>query len=73
VKGIADDLSLVPEALLIIKHKCSRLLSCVKISQGIQSSKVWKLGKGTWKMNILVRAPLEGEALGPAKTKPPVN
>lgn len=37
VKGIADDLSLVPEALLIIKHKCSRLLSCVKISQGIQS------------------------------------
>jgi len=24
-------------------------------------------------MNILVRAPGEGEALGPAKTEPPVN
>jgi len=24
-------------------------------------------------MNILVRAPVEGEALGPAKTEPPVN
>jgi len=24
-------------------------------------------------MNYLVRAPVEGEALGPAKTKPPVN
>jgi len=24
-------------------------------------------------MNILVRAPVEGEALGPAKTGPPVN
>jgi len=24
-------------------------------------------------MNILVRAPMEGEALGPAKTEPPVN
>jgi len=24
-------------------------------------------------MNILVRAPVEGEALGPAKTEPPVS
>jgi len=24
-------------------------------------------------MNILLRAPVEGEALGPAKTEPPVN
>jgi len=24
-------------------------------------------------MNILVRSPVEGEALGPAKTEPPVN
>jgi len=24
-------------------------------------------------MNILVRAPVEGEARGPAKSKPPVN
>jgi len=24
-------------------------------------------------MNILVRAPVEGEALSPAKTEPPVN
>jgi len=24
-------------------------------------------------MNSLVRAPVEGEALGPAKTEPPVN
>jgi len=24
-------------------------------------------------MNILVRAPVEGEALGPTKTEPPVN
>jgi len=24
-------------------------------------------------MNILVRAPVEGEAIGPAKTEPPVN
>jgi len=24
-------------------------------------------------MNILVRAPVEGEALGPAKTEPPMN
>jgi len=24
-------------------------------------------------MHILVRAPVEGEALGPAKTEPPVN
>jgi len=24
-------------------------------------------------MNILVRAPVEGEALGPAKTEPPVK
>jgi len=24
-------------------------------------------------MNILVRAPVEGEALGPGKTEPPVN
>jgi len=24
-------------------------------------------------MNILVRAPVEGEALGPAKSEPPVN
>jgi len=24
-------------------------------------------------MNILVRAPVEGEALGPAKAEPPVN
>jgi len=24
-------------------------------------------------MNILVRAPVDGEALGPAKTDPPVN
>jgi len=24
-------------------------------------------------MNILVRAPVEGKALGPAKTEPPVN
>jgi len=24
-------------------------------------------------MNILVRSPVEGEVLGPAKTKPPVN
>lgn len=45
VKGIADDLSLVPEALLIIKHKCSRLLSCVKISQGICNWE-WQLGGG---------------------------
>jgi len=24
-------------------------------------------------MNILIRSPVEGEALGPAKTEPPVN
>jgi len=34
----------------------------------------WPWAPTTWvAMNSLVRAPVEGEALGPAKTEPPVN
>lgn len=36
-KELAGDLSLVPEAMLIFKNKCSPLLSFAKISQDIQS------------------------------------
>jgi len=34
--------------------------------------RLWKMTVKTL-LNILVRAPVEGEALGPAKTEPPVN
>lgn len=57
VKGIADDLSLVPEVLLIFKNKYCQFVFFLKICQGIQSE--IKLFFVLWCYTIIRLIPVE--------------